>query len=145
MSDKTISAYAIIDWRKENVRTRQTQPSKSELGKNELLAELKFPVTIPDVDITTLAAEIEVPEPMVHSATLEALEDKEMPDWATTADEHISENLDLLRESEGSELENAINGVVLDTLRDARGRPQIENVEEYVKQTVAEISEARNP
>lgn len=141
MSDKTIKAYAIIDWRKENVRTRQTKPSISELGNNELLAELKFPVTIPDVDVPTLAADIEVPEPMVHSATLEALEDRDMPDWATTADEVISNNLDLLRDAEDGEVPEVTDRVVLMTLRNARGRPKIESVEEYVKRTIAEIEE----
>lgn len=145
MPEKTISGYAVIDWRKGKVRARKTKPKSKELGSNELLAKLKFKVNIPEVDVPTLAAEIEVPEPMVHSATLEALDDRDMPDWASVADERIGEDMELLRESEGSEYENAINGVVLDTLREAPGRPKIEQVEEYVKQTVAEIEEARNP
>jgi hypothetical protein len=139
MADKTIKAYAVIDWRNESVKARKTKPNHSELGSNELMAILKFPVTIPDVDIPTLAAEIEVPEPMVHSATLEALEDREMPDWATTADEVISNHLDALREAANPG--PVIDTVVLETLRDARGRPKIENVEEYVKQAVAEIED----
>ena len=46
---KTISAYAVIDWRKGSTRTRKSKPKQSELGTNELLAELKFKVRIPEV------------------------------------------------------------------------------------------------
>lgn len=142
MPDKVITGYAVIDWRKESIKARKTEPSHSELGSNELKAELKFNVNIPEIDVPTLAADIEVPEPMVHSATLEALEDEDMPDWASTADEVISENLEFLRDAGEVERGNAIDGMTLDILRESRGRPKIENVEQYVREAVAELTEA---
>ena len=130
---KTIRAFGIVDWRKGNVRTRQTKPSISELGNNELMAELKFEVKIPEIDIPTLAAEIEVPEPMIHSATLEALDERDLPDWAKVADEKISDHLDRIENaSNETEYNIVLNSIVVETIREAPGRPPLDRVEDYV-------------
>lgn len=136
---KTITGYAVVDWKKGKVRSRKTKPKRSELGNNELLAKLKFDVHVPDVDVPTLAAEIEVPEPMVYSATLEALEDREMPEYAQTADSVITEHVDELQDASHDEIEQLVDSIVVKTLRETRGRPRIELVEEYVVEVVGEI------
>lgn len=138
---KTITGYAIVDWKKGDVRSRKTKPTLSELGNNELLANLRFDVHVPEIDIPTLAAEIDVPEPMVYSATLEALDDRELPDYAKTADGVITEVADELLDAEPDELEGLVSSIVVQTLRETRGRPRVELVEEYVTDVVEEIRE----
>lgn len=136
---KTIEGFLRVDWKKEKVTARQTEPSVSELGNNELLAKYRFTVNIPDVDVPTLAAEIDVPEPMVYSATLEALEDREMPEYAQIADTVIADRVDDIRDAGDDELENVIAGITVQTLRETRGRPRLELVEEYVAEVATEI------
>lgn len=142
MPDRNINQYLIVDWRKGKTRTRKSKPSDSELGTNELIAELKINVSIPEVEVPTLAAEIEVPEPMVHSATLEALSDEEMPDWTDTADRLIADR-DLGAELNGAtptERCEVMDSITLNVLREAPGRPNIDNVTEYVHEKVAAIT-----
>lgn len=136
---KTIDGYAVVDWKQGKVKARQTEPSPSELGNNELVAKLRFEVSVPEVDVPTLAAEIDVPEPMVYSATLEALEDRELPEYAQTADSVITEYVDDLQDATEAELEGIVSSIVVRTLRETRGRPRVELVEEYVQDVVGEI------
>lgn len=137
--EKTIRGFAIVDWKKGKIRSRQTEPEVSELGSNELLANLRFDVSIPEVDVPTLAAEIDVPEPMVYSATLEALEEREMPEYAQTADRVITAYVDDIQDAGDAELEGVVSSIVVRTLRETRGRPRVEVVEEYVNEVVEEI------
>lgn len=136
---KTIDGYAVVGWKQGKVKARQTEPSPSELGNNELVAKLRFEVSVPEVDVPTLAAEIDVPEPMVYSATLEALEDRELPEYAQTADSVITEYVDDLQDATEAELEGIVSSIVVRTLRETRGRPRVELVEEYVQDVVGEI------
>lgn len=62
MPEKTIDGWLVVDWKQGTHRTRQSKPKQSELGSTELLAELSVHVTVPEVDIPTLAVEIDVPE-----------------------------------------------------------------------------------
>lgn len=142
---KTIEGFLRVDWKKEKVTARQTEPSVSELGNNELLAKYRFTVNIPDVDVPTLAAEIDVPEPMVYSATLEALEDREMPEYAQIADTVIADRVDDIRDAGDDGLENIIAGITVQTLRETRGRPRLELVEDYVSEVAFEIHGGGDP
>ena len=72
MREKTIKGWIVIDWKEGTHRTRKSKPGS--LGTNELLAKL-------------------VPEPQVHAATLEALDDEELPDWTDTAKDRKSTRL----------------------------------------------------
>lgn len=144
-NQKTITGWLRVDWKQEKVTARQTEPSLSELGNNELLAKYRFTVNIPDVDVPTLAAEIDVPEPMVYSATLEALEDREMPEYAQVADTVIADRVDDIREAGEDELENIIAGITVQTLRETRGRPRLELVEDYISEVAFEIRGGGDP
>lgn len=136
MSEKTIGGWLVIDWREETHRTRQSKPSRSELGKHELLADLSIDVNIPDVEVTELALEIEVPEPQVRAATLEALDDEQLPDWTDAANEFIADIPSDRYQSPG----DYANAVTVKTLREVNTRPDPDRVYEYVSQTIADTN-----
>lgn len=132
MTDKDITGYLIVDWRDETHRTRKSKPAASELGANELLAELDISVSVPEVDVPTLAAQIEVPEPRVHAATLEALDDEDLPDWTDVADEVIHNAADRGRIDSADSMVGLSYELVGRVLSDASGRPDPDLVGEYV-------------
>lgn len=135
MTDKTISGWLVVDWKKGKHRTRKSKPKASELGNHELLAKLSIDVHVPEVDIPELAVEIDVPEPNVRAATLEALDDEELPDWTDTANELIPETVP----DDPEDFWNEVNRISLRTLEDAATRPDPEQVREYVKETMRSV------
>lgn len=136
---KKITAWCIVNWKKGTVRARKTKVGPTELGTNELLAKLEFTVNIPEVDVPTLAAEIDVPEPMVYSAALDALDERDLPDYAKIADQVIADRADVLASAPPEAIDDAIAGVVLETCRQTATRPRVERVEEYVREVVENI------
>jgi hypothetical protein len=139
MADKTIDGWLVIDWRDETHRTRKSKPKASELGANELLAELSIDVTIPEVETPTLPLEVEVPEPQVQAAELDGLDGEQLPDWTAVADERLAErNGDLDDTEEAHEITAIVKEIVAETMLDAPGRPNPEKVEEYVHQAVVD-------
>jgi hypothetical protein len=147
MANKTIDGWLVIDWKNETHRTRKSKPSASELGANELVAELDIDVTIPEVETATLPLQVEVPEPQVQSAELSALSAEELPDWTAVADERLADRDDDLEATEQAhEIASIVKKVVAETLLDAPGRPDPERVEEYVHQAVmADVEESVDP
>lgn len=142
MAEKTITGWLVVDWRDETHRTRQSKPSQSELGANELLAELEIDVTVPEVDVPTLAAKIDVPEPRVHAATMEAVADEDLPDWTEPANEAIDAEELAIKQAPDGDLDRIIDSIVVQTLEDAAGYPDPELVKEYVEETVREMRRA---
>lgn len=141
MPEKTIDGYLVVDWKDGTHRTRQSKPSRSELRTNELLAELEIDVTIPDVDVPTLALEIDVPEPQVFAATLDALADEDLPDWAETANEVVDREQLAIEHADGGDVENLIDRLTARTLIEDPGRPDAEIVREYIDDVVEELRE----
>lgn len=140
MTEKTIDGWLVVDWRQGTHRTRQSKPSPGELGTNELIAELSIDVTVPEVDVPTLALEIDVPEPQVFAATLEALDDEELPEWSTVANEKVEGNRVAFEHADNApEWKSAVDETSMDVLREAPGRPDAENVREYVDRTAREL------
>lgn len=136
---KRITGYLVVDWRKESLRARKTEPTQSELGSNELVGDLDVTVTLPEIDVPTASAEFEVPEPMVENAMLEALDERSFTDWEKMAESEIAERIDAIREAEDDRVGNLCDGIVVSTLRAARGRPDVADVEEYVTAAVGEV------
>lgn len=136
---KTIKGYLVVDWRKESIRARKTKPNKSELNTNELVGDLKVTVEIPEIPVPEASATFEVPEPMVESAILEALDNRSYTDWEREAESLIAERIEAIEEANDGEIEPIIGRIVIETLRDARGRPDIDSVERYVERSVGEI------
>lgn len=142
---KTIDGWLVVDWRDGSHRTRQSKPKSSELASNELLARLKVNVEVPDVDVPTLAVDINVPEPQVYAATLDALDDDELPDWTDAAIEVISDREADVHDAypsggEGFERwEDLMASLTLTAVRNAPGRPNVERVREFVDEVSTQL------
>lgn len=136
MGDKTITGYLVVDWRDGSHRTRKSKPSASELGTNELLAELNIDVHVPEVDVPTLAAEIDVPEPRVHAATLDALDEDDLPDWTDVADDVIESNGARIQRDASSDIDDIVNALVGETMLEVDTHPDPELVRDYIRDVV---------
>jgi hypothetical protein len=136
MTEKTISGWIVVDWRKGKHRTRQSKPKASELGSNELLAKLSIDVHVPEVEVPELAVEIDVPEPHVRAATLEALDEEQLPGWADVANELIPSTIP----DDPEAFENEVNRVTVRTLTEANTRPDPDAVREYVDETMRSVA-----
>jgi hypothetical protein len=133
MPDKNIGGWLVVNWKNEDHRTRKNKPSAGELGTNELVAELAIDVTVPEVEVPTLAVEIDVPEPQVYAATLEAIDDEDLPDWSDVANHKVEAEAVAFEGAENApEWESAVDRATVSTLRETPGRPDVENVREYV-------------
>nr|WP_181966802.1 hypothetical protein [Halobacterium salinarum] len=136
MTEKTISGWIVVDWRKGKHRTRQSKPKRSELGSNELLAKLSIDVHVPEIEVPELAVEIDVPEPHVRAATLEALDEEQLPGWADVANELIPSTIP----DDPEEFQNEVNRVTVRTLTEASTRPEPESVRAYVDETMRSVA-----
>lgn len=137
---KTIGGWLVVDWRDETHRTRKNKPSSTELGTNELLAELQVDVTVPDVEVPTLAVEIDVPEPQVHAATLEALDDEDLPDWTDTANEVVNDHATAIQDTTSQqESRELVDQLTTRTLVNVSTRPDPQKVRKYVRQMVHRV------
>ena len=144
MGDKNITGWLIVDWKDGSHRTRQSKPSKGELRANELTAKLSVDVSVPEVEVPTLAVEIDVPEPQVYAATLEALDNEDLPDWSDVANDKVEGNRVAFEQADNApEWKQAVDETTVDTLREAQGRPDVDNVREYVERTAQRIVEDR--
>jgi len=139
--EKTITGWLVLDWKKENHRTRQSKPGASELGTNELLAELKVNVSVPEVDVPTLAVDIDVPEPQVFAATMEALDDEDLPDWTDAANAVVNNHADAIADvSDQAEKRDLVDTLTTRTLLDVNTRPEPDQVRGYVDQMVHRVA-----
>jgi hypothetical protein len=137
MTDKTISGWIVVDWRKGKHRTRQSKPKTSDLGSNELLAKLSIDVHVPEIEVPELAVEIDVPEPHVRAATLEALDEEQLPGWTDVANEVIPSTIP----NDPSEFQNEVNRITVRTLTEAATRPDPEAVRAYVDETMRAVDD----
>lgn len=138
--EKTIDGYLVVDWKKGSHRTRKSKPSAGELGTNELLAELKVNVTVPEVDVPTLAVDIDVPEPQVFAATMEALDDEDLPDWTDVANDVVNTHADDIQDiTSQAEQRDLVDTLTTRTLLDVNTRPEPDQVRRYVDQMVHRV------
>jgi len=136
--EKTITGWIVVDWKEGSHRTRKSKPDS--LGTNELLAKLSIDVTIPEVDVPELALQIDVPEPQVHAATLEALDEDDLPDWTDTAAGIVSDHrYDIRACEDGHEAHNLVDQLTARTLFEVETRPDPKNVREHIRQLVERI------
>lgn len=138
-NQKTITGYLVIDWKQGSHRTRKSKPDS--LGTNELLAKLSVDVEIPEVDVPELALQIDVPEPQVHAAALEALDDDELPDWSDTASEFVSGYEAELREADYSERKQLVDVLTTRTLTEINTRPDPSQVRQYIRRLAQGLTE----
>lgn len=139
MPTKTIKQWLIIDWKTGNTRTRKSKASQSELGTNELQAKIDIEVNVPEVDIPSLALEIDVPEPQVYAATLEAIDDEDLPDWAESANEVIEQDRVAIQNAADGDLDRIAESLTARTLLETPGRPDPEHVRDYILEMVYQM------
>ena len=148
---KTIAGWLIVDWKQGSHRTRQSEPSAAELGANELLADLKVNVTVPEVDVPTLAVDIDVPEPQVYAATLDALDEDDLPDWTDAATDVVTARRDDIQaaaptgEDQVGHWDDLLGSLTLQAVQDAPGRPEVNRVREYVDRLARRVLEGHDP
>lgn len=136
--EKVIRQYLVVDWSQETTRTRKSKPDN--LGKYELLTEIEVEVNLPDEpDVPTLSAEIDVPEAQIYSATLEALDDEDLPDWSQEAEGVVQDSLEETVELSEQELESLVHEMTSKVLIQANSRPKPERVAEYVEQLARQM------
>jgi hypothetical protein len=139
MPEKTITGWLVVNWKNETHRTRKSKPGATDLGANEVLAKLDIEVHIPEVDVPTLGVAVNVPEPQVHAATLEAIDDEAMPDWTDAAAEIAAEHEQRIEEAAaGTETERLVDELTTEVLLAVETRPPAERVHEYVLDLVHE-------
>lgn len=142
MPDKTIQGWLIVDWKAGTHRTRKSKPDARELGNHELLAKLEVDVHVPEVDVPTLAVEIDVPEPQVYAATMEALDDEDLPDWTDVANEIVdARGVDIAAvDADDPMLEDLVNQLTTETLIELKTRPDPRQVRNYLYRVCRELA-----
>ena len=144
MPEKTIDGWLIVDWKQGTHRTRKSKPGARELGNHELLAKLTVNVTIPEIDVPELALQIDVPEPQVYAASLEALEGDELPDWTDVANEIIDahdERIAGIDEDDWEMLDAIAKELTTETLVELKSRPDPGGVKHYIHRVCQQLAE----
>lgn len=138
----TQKAWVVWNYKTDRVRARKTKPERSDLGTNDFVTEVTMKANVPDEDLIheTMDVEFDVPMPMLESALAEALDTRSYLEWEKDAESLIAERIDEIREADEEVLiENIVNGLTVQTLRAAKGRPDIDAVERYITDAVTEI------
>lgn len=97
--DKTLKYWLRVNWKKETISARKTEPSRSELGPYELVVESELQIHKPKVEVPKLSAELSIPEPRIRRIIAESMDaDADFPDWFGTVDEVFDNHPDLVEE-----------------------------------------------
>lgn len=138
MPEKEIHNWLVINWRDGSTRTRKSKPSASSLGTHELATELTLDIHIPEVDVDELRARVEVPKPRVEQTALDDVDADDAPDWMDVADEEIQEFINA-HGRDWSAFRERLDTMAVSVLTDAPTRPPVEDVRDYLRQTVREL------
>lgn len=66
---KTFSGYLVVDWKREEMRYRKTKPR--DKSPTELAIPLSIDVRVPEVQVPTIEAAIDVPAAQVEQSVIE--------------------------------------------------------------------------
>lgn len=138
---KNYNQWLVIDWKTGESRTRKSKPGSGDLNANELLAELNVDVSVPEVEVPTLAVEIDVPEPQVYQATVDAIDEADLPDWSEAANDAIADERERITSVERDGLPAITDELTTQALLNAPGRPPAEQVRQYVAERVRAVRE----
>lgn len=131
--EETIKNWLIINWKQGSTRTRKSKPEPSSLGTHELATSLTLNVTIPEVDVPELVADVDVPQPRVEASELSDLEVEDSPDWMDVADAVVDDNPDANPLDE-------IDRLAVTVLEDAPNRPDVAEVKHYLQTQLRELN-----
>lgn len=133
MPERTITYWLVVDWKREKIKARKTEPSQSELGTNELKVEGEITIQKPEIEVPKLAAELKIPEPRIRRVLAEGM-DVDHPDWWESVEEVFEEHPDLVEERGV----DALLGKVMIT---DPGTPNPEDVRKEIQERLHDIHE----
>lgn len=134
MPEHQIQNWLIINWKDPSTRTRKSEPKASDLGTHELATELTLDVVIPEVDVDSLHARVEVPTPRVEQSEIEGLDAEDAPDWQDVADEAVGQFFE--RHDTWADWRDLSDKFTLNVIRNAPSRPPVEKVQGYLRTRV---------
>ena len=70
---KTYEGFLIVNWRDDNVRFRKTKPASRKTSPYEVAIEVTVNITVPDIEIPSIEADITVPPAEVEQAIIDDL------------------------------------------------------------------------
>lgn len=131
--ERTITYWLVVDWKREKIKARKTEPSQSELGTNELKVEGEITIQKPEIEVPKLAAELKIPEPRIRRVLAEGM-NVDHPDWWESVEEVFEEHPDLVEEQAA----DALLGKVMIT---DPGTPNPEDVRKEIRERLHDIHE----
>lgn len=132
--ERQIENWLVINWDSGSTRTRKSEPEAGDLGPQEIGTRLQLNVTIPEIDVPTLEADIEVPAPKVEATELEDVDADDVPSWKDVAMDVVEKNADAELNDED------INRLTITVLDETSERPPVATVREYVGDLLAQRS-----
>lgn len=108
---KNYSGFLIVNWKNDDIRFRQTKPSKSERSPYETPVKTKVAVEVPDLDIPEISTTLQIPEVQVKEAVSD-LTDVEFEDESEFPEprkvmfqeaQELKDDLDEFEEQDGFE------------------------------------------
>lgn len=128
MPESTIKYWLVFDWKDEDVRARKTKPSRSDLGTNELLVQGELTVRKPEIEVPTLATELDIPEARIRRVAADGMQtDADEPGWYATVDEVLEQNPDLIEKEDP-------NAATILVMKEDPGSPPVEAVGDRVRE-----------
>lgn len=138
-TEKDLDVWLVIDWKNDQIRARKTDPGGT--GPYEIAIPTAITVRVPEVDVPTLEAEVEVPRPKVERVETEQRDrEADEPPWMEYVEEakdHPDARGAVVEAVESgqpsSEWRVAVNAIVGVVLRHADGAPDPERVEKAAR------------
>lgn len=138
-TEKELSAYLIVNWKDETLKSRKTEPDDTNLSPYEIAIPASVTVVVPEVEIPEIAARVEVPRPNVESGLLEDAAWEGDPDaWKEVADDL----LDGAFKREGEVNDDTVMQLVGRTLTTADVPADPTRVKHYLRREIRDRVEA---
>lgn len=136
---KNLSAYLIVNWKDETLKSRKTEPSQSKLSPYEIAIPASVEVVVPEVEVPELTARIDVPRANVESGLVEDAAREGDPDaWQDIADDLLNRAV-----ADGQEFDtDLVMMLVGRTLTESEVPADAGRVRHYVRRRIQERAEA---
>lgn len=131
MTEKTLDYYLVLDWQAEKITARKTEPDST--GPYQVVIPVEMEVQVPEPDVPTLSAEVQIPEAQVHRAVSESLYDEDYPAWMETVDSIISQTEDHLAATPED-----VNRILGEAMIEAPGAPDPQEVRSHIQERLSQ-------
>lgn len=140
MTVKDISAFLVVDWRDEKLKVRKTRP---ETSPYEVAVPLDLEIEVPEVDVESLSARLQVPQAHVHKIVQGEVHEEDLQDWQVVAEEVIEEKKPL--EGPAHTDDGLVDQLLGRVMTQAPGVPDPDGVRAYLQDRLEEVSDPTNP